>query len=188
MLRFSTKEAFLQKVLEQTGCPPPRCPQERMYRSGGGAACVPPPLETGVGVAQYPHFPSKGLRSPPRPPASVHSCASACTPIMSECVFTSSLARGSPLPALQVGIVLLPLKARAPSEKSAASALPFSPKCQLWMWEGGARPCCSWAPLPRCLLLGRLRGSWQGQGPGGRFRKRVQKAGRPDCCLPEEWL
>ena len=36
MLRFSTKEAFLQKVLEQTGCPPPAAPRRECTDLGEG--------------------------------------------------------------------------------------------------------------------------------------------------------
>lgn len=153
MLRFSTKEAFLQKVPEQTGCPPPPPPGENVQIWGRGCLC---PSTTGNwgGCSTVSPLSQQRPRVPPPPPASVHSCARACTPIMSECVFTSSLAHGSPLPALQVGIVLLPLPARAPSEKSAASALPFFPKCRLWMREGGARPAAPGLPLPGASSLG----------------------------------
>lgn len=150
-----------------------------MYKSAvDGGTHVPPPLETGVGVAQYHNFSSKGLKSSPlpgpHPPcldilAHMHAHPS-CQNLSS----TPSLPLGIHLPALQVGIILLPPRARAPGEKSAASALPFFPKCRLWMQEGGARSCCSWAHLPRCLLLCRPRGSWEGQGHGEHFRKGLE--------------
>lgn len=158
-----------------------------MYRSGGGAACVPPPLETGVGVAQYPHFPSKGLGSPPSPSVRALLCTCVHTHHVRMCLHLQSCTWQPP--SSPAGRHRSPSSTGKGTKREirclSSALLPQVPALDA---GGRSQACCSWAPPPRCLLLGRLRGSWQGQGPGGRFRKRVWKAGRPDCCLPEEWL
>lgn len=91
---------------------------------------------------------------------------------------------GNYLPALQIGIVLLPPWARVPSEKSAASALPVSPRRGLWTQEGGAGhrgcprvPATPWAPslLQACRQLRRA-------GARGPLRKRDGGEGRLGRC------
>ena len=105
----------------------PHSPGENAQTPIGGAVCHPPPLETGVAAgAQYGRW---AEASGPPTPTSVYAhppCQNVVTPL-------SSL--GNSLQALQVGIVLFPPWARAPSKNSAASALHFSLR---WGHGGGA--------------------------------------------------
>lgn len=93
-----------------------------------------------------------------------------------------SLSLGNYLPALQTGIVLLSHPARAPSRKSAASALPFFPKHKLWKQEEGdghqgypqallllSSPPCVPLPLQTSRQLrraGSWKKGWRGRRPG----------------------
>ena len=121
----------------------PHSPGENAQTRIGGAVCHPPPLETGVAAgAQYVRW---AEASGPPTPTSVYAhppCQKVFTPL-SSC--------GNSLQALQVGIVLFPPWARAPSKNSTASALHFSLRRGLggrsWALRLLLRPFCRKAHL-----------------------------------------
>ena len=135
--------------------------------------CNPPPLETGVAGVQYGHW-AEALGPPTPTSVYAHSpCQNVFTPL-------SSL--GNSLQALQVGIVLLPPWARAPSKNSAASALPFSLRRgaeaapQALLQEGSPSPGTISSAGPRADEKGRVLEDPSEKGSGKRHPGRPSPA------------